>query len=458
MKLLEAFVKNISFPLLAKRYGTPKLFKYLERLEDSQYWDVQDIREFQLAKMKELLCHAYVNCVFYQDRFDQAGFNPFEFRDLSEIGNLPLLDKIDIRKNVSTLTAKNFSAKELHFSETGGTTGVKMKFFRDNGCLAPKEAALFRFEKWAGWDFGQRVGIVWPAKQDYVGHWSVKAKIKNEIFRREVVLPAAVLDEELIWGYLDSLRKKRPATIRAFTSPLYEIARYMIENYIEDISVNGVITAGEPVYEHQRQTIEKAFHCSVFDSYRTREAGTVAQECENHNGLHINAESLYLEILADEASGGQSGKSGEVVITDLLNYGMPLIRYKMGDIATLSAERCPCGRGLPLIHHIQGRVSQTFYTPDGKKLSSGSLVLYLVDEAPGYLGQVQIIQERIDHLIIRMTGDPAPSDELKNYQIRKVRELFGPAMKVTFETVDKIDREESGKYMFAISRIGDSNR
>ena len=427
-------------------------------MEQSQYWGIEAIRELQYAKLKKLLCHAYVNCDYYKERFDEAGFNPFEFRNLTEIEKVPLLDKRDIRKNVAALTAKNFSSKELHFSETGGTTGVKMKFYRDNHCIAPKEAALLRFEKWAGWDFGQQVGIVWPAQQDYVGHWTFKAKIKNEFYRREIVLPAAILEEKSISAYIANLRKKKPAIIRAFTSPLYEIARYIIDRGISDIKVKGVITAGEPLYLHQREVIKQAFHCEAFDSYRTREAGTVAQECEEHRGLHINAESLYIEVLTTEHLHNGSNEPGEVVITDLLNYGMPLIRYKIGDIAVLSNEKCPCGRGLPLIHSLQGRVSQTFYTPDGRKVSSGSLVLYLVDEAPGYFGQVQIIQERIDHLIIRMTNDPPPGDELKKYQLEKVRELFGPEMKVTFEAVEKIDREKSGKYMFAISKVDDSNK
>ena len=442
------FVKNISFPVIARRDRLPGLMKYLKKLEESQYWSQERILEYQLKRIKALLIHAYKNTDYYRKKFNDVGFKPETFKDFSEIKKIPTLSKNEIRENLRSLIARNYKSEDLHSADTGGTTGVKMKFYRDNACLAAKEAALYRFEKWTGWDFGERMGLVWTAQQDYVGHWTRKAKIKNELFGRQVVFPAAIMDEESISNYVNQLMVKKPTMIRAFTSPIYEVARYIRDKEIENIKLKGVITTGEPLYGQQRKIISEAFNCKVFDSYRSREAGPLAQECEQHNGLHINAESLYIETIPPKNPDEFEEGAGEIIITDLLNYGMPLIRYKMGDMGILSDEKCSCGRGLPILNKISGRSSDIMYTPDKKRITAGSLVLYLVDEAPGLLGQVQIIQDKLDHLIIKATPDPAPTPEIINYQKNTVKRLFGKKMKVSFETVDEIPIEKSGKYLF----------
>lgn len=433
-------------------------FPVLNALEKSQYWSKDQLEAFQFERLKKILIHAYTNTEFYHKRFDEAGFNPIFFKDFSEIKHIPTLSKNEIRENLRNLAAKNYRTEELHSAETGGTTGVKMKFFRDNACLPPKEAALYRFEKWAGWDFGERVGIVWTAQQDYVGHWTLRSRIKNALSLRQVVFPAAIMDEESIENYVKLLQVKKPTMIRAFTSPIYEVANFIKGKEIENISLKGVITTGEPLYDHQRKMISEAFHCQVFNSYRTREAGPIAQECEVHSGLHINAESLYVESMVPENKKHFEPGVGEILITDLLNYGMPLIRYKIGDVGRLSDKGCKCGRGLPLLNNLAGRTADILYSPDGKRITAGSLVLYLIDEAPGLVGQVQIIQDKLDHLTIKMTDNPAPSPEVIEYQKNTVKRLFGEQMKATFEIVKEIPFEASGKYRFTINNLPESGR
>lgn len=449
LKIFHKFVRNISSPVIARKDGLPDLFQHLKELRATENWSSEKIRELQFIRLKELLQHAYENTIFYRKRFDEVGLAPHKLQDPEEIRKIPILTKEDIRENLDSMLAKCCKAGQLHSSETGGTTGVKMKFYRDNSSLSLKEAALYRFENWAGWDFGERIGIIWPATADYVGHWSWKAKIKNELFCRQIVLPAAALDEEIIGDYVALLTKKRPAIIRGFSTPVFEVANYIYGKGIE-VPLKGVITTGEPLFPKQRQIIEKAFQCKAYDSYRTREAGPVAQQCIELHGLHVNAECLYVEV---EAMPGLEDGTGEIIITDLVNYGMPLIRYSIGDLGKLSSKPCPCGRGLPMIENICGRTADVFFAPNGKRVMPGSLVLYLVDQAPGLLGQVQIIQDGLDHIIIRMTPDPMPSQEIKDYQMKKVKELFGPEMKVSFEIVDSIPRGPSGKYPFTICQI-----
>ena len=457
-KLYSGFVKYISCPLIFKRDGLKNFNNNLNQLEKSQYWSRDKLSDFQFKALKKLLSHAFENTKFYREIFEEAGFNPSTMKDPTEIKKIPTLSKKDIRDNVDSLLAYNYDKDDIHSAETGGTTGVKMKFYRDNACLSPKEAALYRYEKWTGWDFGEKSGIVWTAQQDYVGHWTFKSKLKNALSLRQLVLPAAIMDDASIADYVNRLIIKRPTMIRAFVSPIYEVAKYIKYKGIDNIKLKGIITTGEPLYRHQREVIAEAFNCDVFDSYRSREAGPIAQECECHNGMHINAESLYIEIVPQSGANSLVGGIGEIVVTDLLNYGMPLIRYRMGDVGMLSEENCSCGRGLPLLKNIAGRTADILYTPDKKRITAGSLVLYLVDEAPGLLGQVQIIQDKLDHLIIRMTNDPPPSKEIVDYQKKTIKRLFGAQMGVSFEQVNEIPLERSGKYMFTICQIPESER
>ena len=451
--IYRQFIKHVSFPLIAYREGLPNILKHLKQLEKSQYWPLERIQHDQFMKIKSILIHAYENTEFYRKRFDESGFDPMTFRDISEFAQIPLLSKKDIRENLKALVAKNYVTKQLHTAETGGTTGVKMRFYRNNECLAPKEASLLRFEKWAGWDIGDKIGIVWTAQQDYVGNWTLKSKIKNALYGRQVVFPAAIVDKELMNSYVNQLIVKRPTIIRAFTSPILEVAKYIETKKIEHIKLKGVITTGEPLYDYQRNVISNAFDCEVFDSYRARETGPIAQECNIHKGLHINAESLYVEtVKTDDIRVNEEGL-GEIVVTDLLNYGMPLIRYKMGDYGILSEAACCCGRSLPLLSKIIGRTADTLRTPQGKKITAGSLVLYLVDNAPGLIGQMQIIQDEIDHLLIKLTNDPRPSSKIIEYQRKTINRLFGDGMRTTFELVDEIPLEKSGKYRFTICKI-----
>ena len=453
MNWKKAFVCKVGFPAFFRRDDFGEIFRQISILEESQHNNIDLLLERQLYSARKIMIHAYETTAYYKKVFVESGFDPYKFNDFSLLKTIPLLNKNIIRERSEDLIASNLKNSELHFSETGGTTGVKMKFWRDNACLIKKEAARYRFEKWTGWDFGDWIGIVWPAQADYVGHWTYKSRIKNAMTKREVVFPAAVIDDHLIQEYIDTLVKREPTAIRAFSSPLLEIAQFMLKYDRPVRGIKGIITTGEPLFEHQRKTIEEAFGVKVLNSYRTREAGSIAQECEKQDGMHINSDGLYIELVDDEEDPSTGQSVGKIVITDLWNYGMPLIRYDIGDYGSFLQGQCTCGRVLPRLGHIAGRVADTLVTPTNRRVSAMSLVLYLVDEAPGLVGQVQVVQDAIDHLIIRTTKDPPVTEEIKKYQLNSIHTLFGEEMRVTFEEVDRIDREPTGKYRFVISRL-----
>lgn len=452
MSIYSAFVKHISYPLINHRDGIKGIYSHLKQLEQTQYMPYDQLQKLQWRKVKRILTHAYKNTVFYKQRFDDIRLDPTNFQSPEEILKIPILTKRDIRSNLSGMLASNYSEKELHSSETGGTTGVKIKFYRDNYCLARKTAATIRHEKWTGWDIGDRVGLVWPARQDYVGAYTLKSKLKNALSERYVTLPAAILTDDDIHKYCVQLKKLQPTKIRCFPYPMYLVANFINKNNFSGIRPKSIIATGEPLYQHQRECMEEAFNCKVFDSYGSRETGLIAQECEYHRGLHINMEGLFVEFIGEDGNPVKEGHIGEIIVTDLLNYGMPLIRYNIGDMGVPSKKTCQCGRTLPLIDSIQGRVGDEIILPNSSKISNGALVLYLVDNGP-QVGQVQIIQDSIDHLTIKMTKDPEPDEIVFQYYRDTAKQLLGEAIKISFDIVDSIPREPSGKYRFVKSLI-----
>ncbi|HPW68749.1 MAG TPA: hypothetical protein PLA82_04720 [Deltaproteobacteria bacterium] len=451
--MLRNVIKSVTFPLIARREGLGGIMGNLRSLEESQFWPCHRIAELQRDRLKRLLVHAYENTDFYQKRFDEAGFNPYTFRYPDQLIKIPVLTKEQIRDNMPGLIARNYGPGDIHYAETGGTSEVKMRFYRDNKCLSMKEAAVYRFGRWAGWDFGDYLGLVWPAHQDFMSYGALKSKMRNELYKRIVLFASAVIDERACSEYLKVLKHKKPTTILAFSSPIHELAKYMARNRIHGYRLKGLITTGEPLYGHQRSLVADMFHCDVQDSYRSREAGPMAQECGACSGMHINAECLYLELDNPRPMASSGDQAGNVLVTDLLNYGMPLIRYYMGDTAVLSNSTCPCGRGLPLMKEIVGRALDVFVTPEGRLVSTIAMVMYMVNAAPGFFGQMQAIQDAADHITLKMTRDMIPGKEVMDHQARIVEKLFGARMRITYEFVDEIPREKSGKYLFAKRQI-----
>jgi phenylacetate-CoA ligase len=452
---MRSLVKNIFHPLVTTYDGFPGLNRQLVDLEKSQYYSVEAIREIQFRRLKKLIEHAYQNVPFYTKRFDQYNFKPEMLKDTSDLKLIPTLTKKDILENGELLIARNIPKREMHRSSSGGTTGVMTWFYRDNRSLVPKEASQLRFEKWTGWDIGEWMSIIWPAVIDsHPTNW--KSKLKNQLAYRKNTLDFAVINTDAINDHLLLMKKTKTTMIRAFPIPMVEVARYVLAHQPDRFQVKGVITTGEPLYESQRNLIEKAFQCKVYDSYRTREIGAIAQECEEHDGLHINSESVYLETVADQKDQIDNKQNGKLLVTDLFNYASPFIRYEIGDVGSFAEKSCSCGRGLPLLQDIGGRLVDVLYTTDGRKIATITVMPNLI-QLLGITNQVQFEQHSLDRLTIRMS-EPRPGSEIIEKQCKIAQKLFGENMRISYEFVDNIPLLPSGKYRLVISHVEDKEK
>jgi phenylacetate-CoA ligase len=188
----------------------------------------------------------------------------------------------------------------------------------------------------------------------------------------------------------------------------------------------------------------------VFETYGCREFMLIAAECECRQGLHLTAEHLWVEILDDAGNPAPAGEEGNVVVTDLFNYGMPFIRYATGDRAVASPEPCRCGRGLPLLSKIVGRQLDVIRTPDGR-LIPGEFFPHLIKDFPA-VRRFQVVQEEPDRAVLRVVADGmAPEAHRKLYDT--VRQRLGPAMRFDIEPVEQIPLTAAGKLQVVVSHV-----
>ena len=270
--------------------------------------------------------------------------------------------------------------------------------------------------------------------------------------RQPLLLDASSLTQDYIKEFVQRLKVFSPKIIIGYANVVNLVAQFIENNRISLAPPKGIVTSAEVLTLEMRERIERVFGCPVFNRYGSREAALIASECSEHRGLHINGESLYVEIIQNGKL-AKPGEMGEVFITDLVNYGMPLIRYRIGDVAWASSiNRCGCGRGLPMLENIQGRVTDFLVTKEGKIVSGVALATYMITNIKG-IRQIQLVQEAKDYIKIKLATNPQFQETSRKILLNRLAEFLGEKMGHEIISVDSIPHEVSGKFRFSISNI-----
>jgi phenylacetate-CoA ligase len=249
-----------------------------------------------------------------------------------------------------------------------------------------------------------------------------------------------------------ALHRHRPRVVQAYARSAALFARFLRDRGLEPYRPHSLVTSAEVLEPEDRAVLEEVFGCPVFNRYGCREVSVVASECAAHRGLHVMAEGLYVEV-ETPAGPAAPGQAGAILVTDLLNGAMPLIRYRIGDVGAWAAGDCPCGRGLPRLAHVAGRSTDFLVGPDGRLVSGVFLATYVVAHRPS-LGQVQICQHRAGAVTyrIRPGRDFRAEDDLA-YLRAATRAHLGDRAEVGAELVAELPAEPSGKFLFSRSTV-----
>ena len=350
-----AAFEKVFFPFWDRVVRGRDTLKHLSYLEKSQWLPREEREREDSAALTKLLCHAGQNVPYYRELFRTHRFDPRAVRQVSDLAELPLLTREIVRERYCDLVDPSQRGKNL-LKGTSGSTGKPLKFeySRESECW--RQAVKLRGYSWAGYRPGRKAFFYWAAVSAGPPSWKVKL---DRTLRREVFFDSMKQDAAARLAALSMLRSMRPEVIVCYTQSCAQFARWIVDQGLRDWDDIPVICGAEGVLSADRAILTKAFGPGIFETYGSRETMLMAAECEQHAGMHLSEENLVLEILRD-GHAVSPGESGDVVVTDLHNYGMPMIRYVNGDVAlAASNDRCPCGRGLARLERVDGRRAHT---------------------------------------------------------------------------------------------------
>lgn len=434
-------------PLWAMKEQSPYL-KHLRYLEKSQFRSIDAVREEQWRRLKRLLEHAYENTEYYFEKMKGYGIAPDDITSWDDLHKLPLLTKDDIRANKYRMVAQNIPKDKLIPKKTSGSTGVSLEFYWDEDSSQWKRGCAIRHDRWTGWDIGEKVGAVW-GNPEYKKSW--RGYVRNFLLERYTYLDTLKMTPEDIMKFYHQLKRKKPTLLFGHAHSLYLFAKFLEKNGCADIRPKGIISTAMVLHDYERKTAEQVFGCKITNRYGCEEVSLIACECSEHNGLHINMDTLVVEFIRD-GKPVNAGEPGAIIVTDLTNYGMPFIRYKVGDVGIPSDRICSCGCTYPLMESLEGRIADYVVTPDGDYISGISLTENFAMYLPT-VKQLQIVQERVDYLVFRVVKGETFTDQHLNDIDQLVKARFGESITYSLEFVDSIQQERSGKYRFCISKI-----
>jgi len=449
LDLLAPISRNVIAPLWAAWERSPYL-RHHRRLLRTQFDPPDSIRQQQWERLKPLLRHAVDTTSFWRIRFQKAGFAPEHIRSFEDFCRLPLLTKADLRAHHEEMLSETSRNADLHHKKTSGSTGTTVEVSVDDDAQQFKRACTLRSDEWSGWRLGERVAAVWGNPGYLKRGW--RGRLRNALLERCTFLDTLKMTSAAIEAYATELRRRPPSLLFGHAHSLFLFAEFIKSRGVAAIRPKGIISTAMVLHDWERRTIEEVFQCKVTNRYGCEEVSLIACECEQHNGLHINADGIYLEVLRADGMPCGLGESGRIVVTDLVNRAMPILRYQVGDMGALSDRRCPCGRGLPLLEKIEGRIADYVVTPSGEMISGISLTENFAVMVSG-IAQLQIVQEEVDRFVFRIVKGPEFGPQSLETIGALVAERFGVNIRYECEFVDRIPQEPSGKYRFCISKV-----
>lgn len=447
MSLYTSFVANILFPAQEAYKGHTTL-KVRKAMDDSQWWSAEQLESLRIERLRRLLSLAGKHVPYYRDLFTRLAFDPNTVASTADLQKLPFLTKAIIRAEGERM--KSEIAQGLARFNTGGSSGEPLIFFIGNERVSHDVAAKWRATRWWGVDIGDPEIVVWGSPIELTAQDKVR-QIRDRLMRTEL-LSAFEMSEARLDDFITSIRRKRPAMLFGYPSSLSLIARHAEKRGIamNDLGIKVAFVTSERLYDHQRDDIFRVFACPVANGYGGRDAGFIAHQCPQ-GGMHITAEDIIVEIVDKDGSPLPHGKAGEVVVTHLATGDFPFIRYRTGDVASLSTKQCSCGRTLPLLEDIQGRATDFVMATDGT-IMHGLALVYPIRDIPG-IAAFKVIQESLERVVVNIVPGETCGPDVEQLITAGIVARLGKTVNVEVTRVSEIPREKSGKFRYIQSHV-----
>ncbi len=417
-------------------------------LELSQWWSAAQLRALQLERLRALLIDVQTHVPYYRELFARYRIDPRTLDSLGALARLPLLCKADIRDAGAQFRADD--AATLARFGTGGSSGEPLVFWIGKRRVSADVAAKWRATRWWDVDIGARELVVWGSPIELQAQDRVR-RLRDWLLRSRL-LPAFDMGTPKLDAFLARIRKQRPSMLFGYPSALCLIARHAKARRValDECGVRVVFVTSERLYPDQRAQIGESFGCPVANGYGGRDAGFIAHECPA-GGMHISAEDVIVEIVDDQGAPVPIGTIGQIVVTHLATRDFPFIRYKTGDVGALDAGACPCGRGLPLLKHLEGRSTDFVHAQDGSVMH-GLALIYILRELP-QIRAFKIVQESVAQTRVLVVAAPSLGPTMRHAITRRFQERLGAGVAIVIDEVNAIAPDPSGKFRYVISHV-----
>jgi len=450
---LPIFIQNIACStagifMYKNRYN--KIFKeYLKIINETQWWAYSDLVEYQNKQLIELIKYAYNNVPYYKRIMEERKLKPEDIKSREDLHKLPILTKDLVRRYDKELISKSITRSEMHHVCTSGTTGKSLDLFYDKNTFQ-KHIAFW-------WRHRLRFGLTINDEHImFAGRQVVPLEqTKPPVWRRNYPMHSYYIsvhhmmsyNMESIYNFLNSRNVKYYS---GYPSGIYLLAKYLIDNKLKLYNPPPIIITGsESLLNHQRLAFKNAFNSKTIDYYGVTEACVGISTCEYDN-YHEDTEIGITEYLPIEND--LNSQKREIICTGFLNRAMPLIRYKVGDIATISDEKgkkCRCGRESPIIKAIDGRIEGYIITSDGRRLGR----LDFLFKKNHNIHEAQLVQNDINNLTINVVREKNYKIENENELLKNIKNYVGNQINIRFNYLEEIPREKNGKFRQIISKI-----
>ncbi len=429
--------------------ATKEQFKFLL---ESQWWDEAAYQQYQLNEFRRILLIAFQNTVHFRRIKAELDCNPEDFKSFEDLQQIPILEKTQLRGHENEFCNLSVNLNSCTHGFTSGTTGTPINIYESQDSFSRRIAFVSRLRNWAGLE-----NVLFPKRAQFTGRVIVppNQNTKTHIYWRinkpgnAWLFSTTHLSPETVPYYTRALMEFNPDLIDGYPSALLIIARVAKRMDLSLPNPKAIIVTAETLLQQDKEELQTAFKCKVFNQYAASEPSCFWCDCE-YGEIHINPEYGISEILNKKGKHAVPGEQGEVVVTSFLNQEMPLIRYRLGDVAIVgSTSDCKCGRKMPRIQRVEGRMDDILYVPDRG---------YIGRLDPSFKGlnniiEAQIIQETLNHINVLLIPDDKYNEEIGNQLVQNLRTRLGNQVVVEIKLVDEIARGLNGKFRSVISKV-----
>jgi phenylacetate-CoA ligase len=408
------------------------------RIMRNRRFNPTDLKNFQNKKLRAIVKHSYDHVQYYHSLFKEAKIKPDDIKTIDDLDKIPITKREDILNlPLEKTLATNIDLSKCILLRTSGTTGPSLPFYCE------KKARLMF----------------------YLQHYRWQLECGDKMTNRQLVIAVdwiplhplqkiGIFNTKRISNFEDAetrikeIKKFNPNTLITLPSWVRVLAKEIEKKNEKQIKLSLIFTSGETLDEYTRELARESFDAEIFDGYGANEVGGISTECVKHEGNHIWSDSVLVEITRDGETVA-TGEQGEITATNLINYAMPFLRYKVGDLGVLIGNECSCGSHFPLMRITEGRKSDIIQLPDGRLISA--LPVYGCCARAG-INQFQMMQEKTDRFTVKIVKDSKFTDMTIEEVKRDLKQRLGD-VEVDVLVVDKISREKSGKVKPFLTKV-----